>query len=178
MSSASAGNSEPEPATSTTPSATDIGAPAQAHHPGGTLQEINDASRTSLRISTHVDGNTTVLYLAGELDIANADGLRQEIRLILDRHDPQVLLLDLSQLAFTDSSGLAAIVWAHQQLTARKGQLRLQHPSPLLSRVLHTTGLHNELHLTPAPHPPRRSELAADAAATRTRAAHDGNTAD
>lgn len=133
------------------------------------------AAAPSLRISTRVDGHTTVLYLAGELDLANADVLRQQIRSALDRHDLRDLLLDLSQLDFADSTGLAAMVWAHKQLTARGGRLSLRHPNPQLTRILRVTGLHKQFPVIPPPRPPRRSDLTARAAATRVRAARDEN---
>ena len=110
-----------------------------------------------LDIGIERDGSTTVLRLVGELDMATADELRRHILLVLDQHDPHRILLDLSELSFTDSSGLAAMVWAHQQLASRGRQLRLHHPQAMVRRVLHITGLHTRLHITETPQPPRRS---------------------
>jgi anti-anti-sigma factor len=104
-----------------------------------------------LGIDIQRDGRTTVLRLTGELDLATADELRRHVLLALDRHEPDRLLLDLSGLSFTDSSGLAAMVWAHQLLTDRGRQLRLRSPQPLVRRALYVTGLHTRLHITETP---------------------------
>jgi anti-anti-sigma factor len=122
-----------------------------------------------LEISVQRDGHTTLLRLAGELDMATADELRRHILMALEHHDPHRLLLDLSKLDFTDSSGLAALVWAHQLLSSRGRQLRLHHPQPQVRRVLHITGLHTRLHITESPHAPRRSDRGARQQSNRRR---------
>ncbi|MFB4296249.1 STAS domain-containing protein [Actinomadura sp. NTSP31] len=101
-----------------------------------------------LRIGVQHDGRTTVLRLCGELDLATAGGLHRHITVVLNEHDPHRLLLELSELTFTDSSGLAVMVWAHQSLDRRGRQLRLYHPHPRVLRILHVTGLHTRLHIT------------------------------
>jgi anti-anti-sigma factor len=111
----------------------------------------HEAASPLLGIDIQRDGRTTILWLTGELDLATADELRRHVLLALDRHDPDRLLLDLSELSFTDSSGLAAMVWAHQLLTDRGRQLRLRCPRPLVRRALYITGLHTRLHITEAP---------------------------
>lgn len=117
------------------------GGPAErpATYAGGTLQ---------LSIGALSDGTTVELRLTGELDVSGADTLRRHIEDVIVEHDPHRLLLDLSGLTFADSSGLAAIVWAHKAMTARGRQLRLQHPQGRVLRVLHITGLHTRLHIT------------------------------
>ncbi|GAA2159658.1 hypothetical protein GCM10009727_71740 [Actinomadura napierensis] len=89
-----------------------------------------------------------MLRLHGELDVATAAGLHRHIAVVLNEHDPHRLLLELSELTFTDSSGLAVMVWAHQSLDRRGRQLRLYHPHPRVLRILQVTGLHTRLHIT------------------------------
>ncbi|NED49705.1 STAS domain-containing protein, partial [Micromonospora aurantiaca] len=69
---------------------------------------------------------------------------------MIDRHDPHRLLLDLSELSFADSSGLAVLVWAHQVMTGHGRQLRLHHPQSRVLRIMNIAGLHNRLHITEA----------------------------
>ena len=116
----------------------------------------DETTASPLDIDIRHDGRTTVLRLTGELDMATADVLRRHVLLVLGQHDPDRLLLDLTGLDFTDSSGLAVMVWAHQLLTSRGRQLRLYRPQPGVRRVLHVTGLHTRLHITETPLPPRR----------------------
>lgn len=109
-----------------------------------------------LAITVRRDGSTTELHLNGELDIATADELRRHIAEVVAAHDPERLLLDLSGLSFADSSGLSVMVWAHQLMTGRGRQLRLQRPQSRVLRILNISGLHRRLHITPAS-PARRS---------------------
>ncbi|MFB4305285.1 STAS domain-containing protein [Actinomadura sp. GTD37] len=103
-----------------------------------------------LTVDAHPDGTTVELRLSGELDVAGSGDLRRHIGAVIAAHDPHRLVLDLSRLSFADSSGLAAIVWAHKAMSGRGGRLRLHHPHPRVLRVLHITGLHTRLHITEA----------------------------
>ena len=59
--------------------------------------------------------------LGGELDVSKAYSMDEELRAI-ERRDPAVIVLDLRELRFLDSSGLARIVAAQRR--AQKGQWR------------------------------------------------------
>jgi anti-anti-sigma factor len=109
------------------------------------------ACAPGLMVGVEHDGSTSIVTLHGELDIAGAGRLGGHIAAVITEHDPHRLLLELSELAFTDSSGLAVMVWAHQVLDRRGRQLRLHHPQPRVLRLLNITGLHTRLHITEAP---------------------------
>ncbi|SFQ47176.1 MULTISPECIES: STAS domain-containing protein [Actinomadura] len=101
-----------------------------------------------LDILVHPDEPTTELRLTGELDCSTADDLRHHIAVAIDAHDPHRLLLDLSELAFIDSSGLSVMVRAHQLMARRGRLLSLCDPQPRVRRILHVAGLHTRLHIT------------------------------
>lgn len=101
-----------------------------------------------LAIITERHGQRSVLRLQGELDAANQDRLRCAIRIVLDHHRPQVLVLDLSALGFADCAGLSAIIWAHQHLARQGHELVLTGIQPLVRRLLNLTGLNTYLHLS------------------------------
>jgi anti-anti-sigma factor len=109
------------------------------------------AGRTTsshLAIITEHHGQRSVLRLRGELDAANEDRLRCAIRTVLDHHGPHVLVLDLTELGFTDCAGLSAIVWAHKHLARRGHELVLTGIQPFVRRLLNVTGLNQYLHLS------------------------------
>ena len=64
-----------------------------------------------LTLETSVQGTATVIALAGELDLAGAAVLEQE----LARVDERPVVVDLRGLVFMDSSGLRAIATASQR---------------------------------------------------------------
>jgi anti-sigma B factor antagonist len=74
--------------------------------------------------------------ISGELDIVSAGQLSGQVDDLLARR-PSRLDLDLSELAFMDSSGLALLLRLANQL----GPLRVFGASPLIRRVIEATGL-------------------------------------
>jgi anti-anti-sigma factor len=90
------------------------------------------------------------VQLAGELDISNAAHAEEELRRAEERQ-PSVLVLDLSELAFMDSTGLRLVVSADQR--AREAGRRLaivQGPDPI-KRVFEITRLAERLDIVASP---------------------------
>jgi anti-sigma B factor antagonist len=83
----------------------------------------------------------TVVKLRGELDIANAPDLREQLLVMLDRHRPRRLILDLSELEFMDSSGTAVLVNTERRARMLGCTLALAAPQAAVSRVLRVSGL-------------------------------------
>ncbi|MGE5289707.1 MAG: STAS domain-containing protein [Micromonosporaceae bacterium] len=104
-------------------------------------------SGSDLEIVTTHEGPRSVLQLRGELDLSNDDDVRKEIRDVLHSHDPEILVLDLSGLAFTDSTGLGTMVWAHKRMAERGNQLLLADPNSLILRLLRISGLDRQLNV-------------------------------
>ncbi|HEY6474731.1 MAG TPA: STAS domain-containing protein [Acidimicrobiales bacterium] len=78
-----------------------------------------------------------VFSLRGELDASTVPGLAEQ--LISDAGS--LVVLDLSQLTFIDSSGLGAIHAARQRVINDGGILVVCRPNPTVHRVLEITGL-------------------------------------
>ncbi|MET7968980.1 STAS domain-containing protein [Micromonospora sp. NPDC005305] len=86
------------------------------------------------------DGGPACLRLAGELDLATAPELNAAIdRLAAEGH--RELLLDLAELTFCDSTGIAAFVRGDNLVTAAGGWLRITGATGRVARVLQVTGL-------------------------------------
>jgi anti-sigma B factor antagonist len=64
----------------------------------------------SVEISVRVAGNTVVIDVSGEIDLSKSPQLRQVLlREIKEKHAPRVAI-NLSQVAYIDSSGVASLV--------------------------------------------------------------------
>lgn len=99
-----------------------------------------DRSVGPLRMKRSGDDSEVVLSLSGELDLQSAPELERELAAI--RSDrPRRLLLDLSQLEFMDSTGLAAIIRADQAAAADGISLRLRAGGPQVQRLFELTGV-------------------------------------
>jgi anti-anti-sigma factor len=93
----------------------------------------------------------SIVELSGDLDLASAPGLREQLLGLL-RPGASRLVLDLSKVTFCDASGLAVLVGASHRARVLGGFLRLAAVSPPADRVLHITGLHRHLSIYPTVH--------------------------
>jgi anti-anti-sigma factor len=82
----------------------------------------------------------TVVTISGEVDIASAPGLREQLLGLL-RPGASRIVIDLSGVTFCDASGLAVLVGASRRAGLLDGVLRLAAPAPLMATVLRLTGL-------------------------------------
>lgn len=84
--------------------------------------------------ATHA-GPVLVLRLAGELDLDSATVFQQ-----IPLQEPAALVLDLSRLAFCDSTGLNLLLRLRLEAENRGTHVRLAATSPQVARVLRITG--------------------------------------
>lgn len=102
------------------------------------------ASQDQLRINVRQENDRLVLYLSGELDLASAPVLQQEI-------DSPVLasaamvVLDLQQLEFVDSTGLRVLLLANERSRKRGQEFAMTPGSEQVQRLLSVTGVGGHL---------------------------------
>lgn len=78
--------------------------------------------------------------LLGELDMSTAPRLREELlRVVAD--GARMVTVDLSELAFIDSTGLSVLITGLKRLREQGGEMALRSPTPGTRRVLEITGL-------------------------------------
>ena len=86
------------------------------------------------------DGVMHVL-LTGEMDHHNAVATRQDIdRLILEER-PRKVILDLSGIAFMDSSGLGFVMGRYSLMQRLGGELVLERPNERVTKIFELAGL-------------------------------------
>jgi anti-anti-sigma factor len=95
-----------------------------------------------------IEDGIAIAELAGELDLARAPALREQLLGLL-RTGKSRLILDLSQVSFCDASGLAVLVGTGHRARRQGGFQRLAAVSPQVARVLNLTGLHRHLPVFP-----------------------------
>jgi anti-sigma B factor antagonist len=86
------------------------------------------------------DAHGVVLALDGELDLASAPGLEQELREI-EATGPDRILIDLRGLRFMDCTGLAVMLRAQQSAEANGHQLALRRGPNQVQRLFELTEL-------------------------------------
>jgi anti-anti-sigma factor len=85
-----------------------------------------------------------VAALSGELDLASAPALRQQLASLL-RPAASRLIIDLSAVRSADASGLAVLVGSGRRARLLGGFLRLAAPSMAVAGVLSGTGIDEHL---------------------------------
>ena len=88
----------------------------------------------------YADGRLT-LYLEGELDHHSARPAMKAIEQAMEETLPRLCVLDMAGLSFMDSSGMALILKAHKLARAGGGEVRVEHPSRQVLRVMETSGI-------------------------------------
>ncbi len=83
--------------------------------------------------------HAVVVRLAGELDLYNADEVRETLDRVCAR-DPGRVIVDLADVSFIDSTGLGVLVEARSKLRDRKTFI-LSGPQPETRRALEISGL-------------------------------------
>jgi anti-anti-sigma factor len=105
---------------------------------------MNDAHE-SITVTTHVEGESATIELAGELDLHAAGQLSEAIAEVLEA-SPSTVGIDARGLTFADSAGLRALLQGRSDAESRGITLRLTHLSEALDRLLDMTGLRKILH--------------------------------
>lgn len=103
-------------------------------------------SADRLQISSEMLGDSGRLRLVGELDIASAPRLREATDSMLAQPVSR-LVIDLSELAFIDSSGLRLLIDLHDRSGAERWSLALLNPSAAARSLFEVTGADHNLPL-------------------------------
>ena len=86
------------------------------------------------------DGSLTV-SIEGDIDHHHARMMREEIDARIAEARPKQVILELSQVAFMDSSGLGLILGRLRTVSERGGKLILRDPTPRTERILKMAGV-------------------------------------
>jgi anti-sigma B factor antagonist len=98
------------------------------------------ADTDEVRITVTCDGTTVRLSAAGEVDTSSAPVLRTHVEALLDRGVREVVL-DLDEVSFLDSAGLAVLAGVHRAAGERGFRLRVLASGRAVIRPLQITGL-------------------------------------
>ena len=84
--------------------------------------------------------NANTYYLRGEIDIGNAEELLTTLRTVARQQSGEVEVYCMD-LTFIDACGIRALIRVHSELAQQNRDLRLVHPSPMLTRLLQVLDL-------------------------------------
>jgi anti-sigma B factor antagonist len=104
--------------------------------------------RQSLAFHAAQEAGRVLLTVTGELDMSTADALYQQATGLIDEETRQ-LVLDLGEVSFCDSLGLAALVRIYHYGNARGCPLRLINVRGHVGLVLQISGLDQIFEIEP-----------------------------
>jgi anti-anti-sigma factor len=108
------------------------------------------AAQDHFSVEVRQEQDRVVLGLHGELDLASAPLLEEEIERVASATSGSVVL-DLQELQFIDSTGLRIILSAHERAKERGQQFALTHGSEQVQRLLSITGVGEHLRMIDSP---------------------------
>lgn len=102
-----------------------------------------------LRIGVRRAPDRAVLSLEGELDMATAELLQQAVE-GADVQEAPMVVLDLQQLQFLDSTGLRSLLSVLERCRERRQEFAVTPGSQQVQRLLGVTGVAKHLHIIAA----------------------------
>jgi anti-sigma B factor antagonist len=102
------------------------------------------------RVETRDEGRAALVVVAGELDLASSPALEDEFERIATS-PPELVIVDLRQLEFMDSTGLSVLVKANQRAGEDGRRFALAGGPPQVQRLLHMTGVGKRLTVVETP---------------------------
>ena len=101
-----------------------------------------------MELTQSQDGPRVTVAVRGDLDLQSAPELLAVGQAALEQADVTTLVVDLSGLDFTDSTGLGAFVGLHSRAGDQNRELILHNPPDATARLLQLTGLDTVLTVT------------------------------
>ncbi|WP_338470869.1 anti-sigma factor antagonist [Niallia sp. XMNu-256] len=99
------------------------------------------------KIDKQQNDNEILIHVAGEIDAYTAPKLREEL-LPLAEGGNKVMVVNLKDVTYLDSTGLGVFVGIFKQLKENNGELKLIELSNRLKRLFEITGLSNILNIS------------------------------
>ena len=93
-----------------------------------------------LTITSEREGDIHVVALSGEIDLANASDVEEELKRV-EATDADAIVVDLSGLDFIDSTGIRVLVAADARSRADSSRLSLIRPPDRVLRIFTISGI-------------------------------------
>jgi anti-anti-sigma factor len=122
------------------PEETSTPEPAEPSPGSGSPAELADGVTAAVE---WISSDVAIVTVTGEVDMLTAPRLQRDLDAALDKH-PAMLVVDLTDVSFLGSAGLAALI-ALEQRSGESCRLHLVAPSAATRRPIQVTGLETTL---------------------------------
>ena len=94
-----------------------------------------------MNIKSYFSSGRLTVYLCGELDHHQAKETIRSVDELVDEYLPRDCVLDLSELSFMDSSGIALIIRLSRRMNNIGGRVWIENPNAQPRRVIDASGI-------------------------------------
>jgi anti-sigma B factor antagonist len=94
-----------------------------------------------MSLTARRDGRVAIVAVRGELDLATAPLLERTLAKLVDDQSCHSIVIDLRDLDFMGSAGLAVLLDAQDHARRRGGEIVLARPSSAVVKTIHIAGL-------------------------------------
>ena len=94
-----------------------------------------------MNLRTDYTAGRLTVTLIGELDQHEARSALSDLQVLQEEYMPRDLVLDLGELSFMDSSGIALLVRLNRYVKDMGGRLLIENPCSQPRRVIDTAGI-------------------------------------
>jgi anti-anti-sigma factor len=106
--------------------------------------------QSQFQVDVRDQADAVVVALSGELDLASSPILEERLDQVFSS-DAKLVILDLRELEFMDSTGLSVVIKAYQAAADGDRRLYLVKGPPQVQRLLSLTGVGDRLSVLDAP---------------------------
>jgi anti-anti-sigma factor len=110
---------------------------------------VHGMDRQPLAFRSAQDADESSLAVAGEIDMSTAESFYEQARALIDSRT-SMLVLDLGEVTFCDSLGVAALVRIYKHAIAAGCRLRLTNVRSHVAHILEISGLDQVFEVEPA----------------------------
>jgi anti-anti-sigma factor len=106
---------------------------------------------STLSLHTFQDADAVRVEVSGELDLSSALTFEEALRRVEDQTRAPLIVLDLRDLKFMDSTGLRLILSAHARAVNKGRKLAIVQGGDAIRRIFRITGVFSRLNFVDAP---------------------------
>ena len=92
-------------------------------------------------VKLYNDGKRITAALSGDIDHHAAREMRRELDEVIERSQPELLIIDMENVGFMDSSGIGLILGRLRAVRACGGDIIIKNARPLIAGVIKLSGL-------------------------------------
>jgi len=106
-----------------------------------TADDPSDSSTDGARVKVSPHADCVVVTVSGSVDLSSAGRLANALQAAATAYRTPVLVIDMTDLAFIDSTGLGVLIHTHNRAKSLGESVVLVHAPPVVQRLLADTEL-------------------------------------